>query len=63
MTRGIDDENWIQSSVDYNDYFRTHESLGDTRFDTLGCSIVTPKEIAEKVLKWLNSANEAESRS
>ena len=55
--RGIDDEGWIQSSVDYNNYFRTHESLGDTKFDTLDCSSGTPKEIAEKVLKWLNSVD------
>lgn len=51
--RGIDDEDWIQSSVDYNNYFKTHESLGDTKFDTLDCSSGTPKDIAEKVLKWL----------
>lgn len=51
--RGIDDEDWIQSSVDYNNYFRTHKSLGDTKFDTLDCSSGTPKDIAEKVLKWL----------
>lgn len=55
--KGIDDEGWIQSSVDYNNYFRTHESLGDTKFDTIDCSSGTPKEIAEKVLMWLNSVN------
>lgn len=51
--RGINDENWIQSSVDYNEYFRTHDSLGETKFQTLDCSTGTPKEIAEKVLEWL----------
>ena len=35
--RGIDDETWIQSSIDYNNYFRTHNYLGDTEFDTLDC--------------------------
>lgn len=51
--RGINDENWIQSSVDYNEYFRTHDTLGETKFEKLDCSTGTPKEIAEKVLAWL----------
>lgn len=51
--RGIDDETWIQSSIDYNNYFRTHNSLGDTEFDTLDCTNATPKEVAMKVLEWL----------
>ena len=50
--RGIDDENWIQSSIDYNNYFRTHNYLGDTEFDTLDCTNATPKEVAMKVLEW-----------
>ena len=48
--RGIDDETWIQSSIDYNNYFRTHNYLGDTEFDTLDCTNATPKEVAMKVL-------------
>lgn len=51
--RGIDDEIWIQSSIDYNNYFRTHNYLGDTEFDTLDCTNATPKEVAMKVLEWL----------
>ena len=51
--RGITDENWIESSVNYNEYFRTHSTIGDTSFETLDCSEGTPAEIAEKVLKWL----------
>lgn len=51
--RGIDDAGWIQSSVDYNNYFRTHNSLGETKFETLDCTTGTPEEIAEKVLEWL----------
>ena len=51
--RGIDDETWIQSSIDYNNYFRTHNYLGDTEFDTLDCTNATPKEVAMKVLEWL----------
>lgn len=51
--RGIDDAGWIQDSVDYNNYFRTHEVLGDTKFDKLECTMGTPVEIAKKVLEWL----------
>jgi len=51
--RGIDDETWIQSSIDYNNYFRTHNYLGDTEFETLDCTNATPREVAMKVLEWL----------
>lgn len=51
--RGIEDAEWIQGSVDYNHYFRTHETLGDTKFDTLDCTGGTPAEVAKKVLEWL----------
>lgn len=51
--RGIDSAEWIQSSVDYNNYFRTHETLGDTKYDTLDCSGESPAEVARKVLDWL----------
>ena len=55
MTEGrdIDDAGWIQSSVDYNNYFRTHDILDDTKYDTLDCTNGTPAEIARKVLEWL----------
>ena len=33
--------------------FRTHEVLGDTKFDKLECTMGTPVEIAKKVLEWL----------
>lgn len=52
--RKIEDADWIQGSVDYNEYFRTHNSLGDTRFKSLDCTNDTPEIVAEKVLEWLN---------
>lgn len=52
--RKIEDEGWIQDSIDYNEYFRTHDSLGDTKFECLDCTKDTPEIIAEKVLEWLN---------
>lgn len=51
--RGIHDEGWIQSSVDYNEYFKTHTMIGDTAFETLDCSYKTPEEVARQVLEWL----------
>ena len=51
--RGIDDAGWIQRSVDYSNYFRTHDILDDTKYDTLDCTNGTPAEIARKVLEWL----------
>ena len=51
--RGIEDPEWIQSSVDYNEYFKTHTSIDDTYFETLDCSNKTPQEVALQVLDWL----------
>lgn len=51
--RGITDEEWIKSSIDYNDYFRTHDSLGDTSFACMDCGNQTPSKVAERVLEWL----------
>ncbi|MCR5836969.1 MAG: AAA family ATPase [Lachnospiraceae bacterium] len=51
--RNIEDESWIQGSIDYNEYLRTHNSIEDTKYDKMDCSAETPKEIAEKVLEWL----------
>lgn len=51
--RGIEDPDWIQSSVDYNEYFKTHTTIGDTPFETLDCSGQKPEETAVLVLEWL----------
>ncbi len=51
--RGITDENWIQSSVDYNEYFRTHDCHGDTVFETFDISGKDVEEVAEYVIAWV----------
>ena len=51
--RGITDEEWIQSSVDYNHYFKTHRQLGDMAFDTWDISGKTPAEAADYVIQWV----------
>ncbi len=53
--RGIDEEAWINSSIEYNEYFRSHSKLGDLEFETLDIGNSTPYQAAFNVLKWLNS--------
>lgn len=55
MTEGrrITDDGWINSSVAYNDFFRTHGRIGEVRFDTLDTEGKTVPEAAEAVLSWL----------
>ena len=51
--RGITDEAWLNGSRDYNEYFRTHDALGDVHFDTLDITRLTPAEAAEQVHSWM----------
>ncbi len=51
--RRIEDKDWIQSSLDYNNYFRTHNTIGNTKFESLDCTNNPPTQVAEKVLKWV----------
>ena len=51
--RGITDEGWLNGSRDYNEYFRTHDTLGDIRFDKLDITRLTPAEAAQQVLAWV----------
>ena len=54
--RGIQDENWIQSSIDYNEYFKTHNTLGETAFETFDISGKTVAETADYVVEWVSEA-------
>lgn len=55
MTEGrqITDEGWINGSVQYNQYFRTHDKIGETAFDTLDTQNRSVEEVAADVLRWL----------
>ncbi len=53
--RGIMDEGWIQGSVAYNEYFRTHEKIGEVSFFTLDIDNKSPMEAAQSVLQWLDA--------
>lgn len=60
--RGITDENWLQSSVEYNRYFQTHHRLGDQYFDCLDITAKSVNEVADAVEAWVKRhLDEAES--
>ena len=52
--RGITDENWINSSCDYNRYFMEHTQVGDTKYELLDISMKSPKEVADDVINWVH---------
>lgn len=56
MTEGrhITDERWLEGSREYNEYFRTHDELGDVRFDKLDITRLSPAAVTEQVLAWMN---------
>ena len=51
--RGITDERWLNGSREYNEYFRTHNELGDVHFDKLDITRLSPDEAAEQLLNWV----------
>lgn len=53
--RGITNEGWINSSVEYNEYFRTHEKIGDVSFTTIDIDNKSPMEAAKCILDWLDT--------
>ena len=57
MTEGrhITDERWLEGSREYNEYFRTHDELGDVRFDMLDITRLSPDEAAEYVRTWVTA--------
>ena len=51
--RGITDEGWIQSSVDYNRWFQEHEYARGVRFQRLDIGGLSPEEAARAVEQWM----------
>lgn len=51
--RGIADESWIQSSVDYNRYFLEHEYVRGVKFERLDVGGVPVREAAKAVERWI----------
>lgn len=55
MTEGrrITDERWINSSLEYNSFFKTHNQIDGIRFDTVNTEGKTAVEVAAAVLRWM----------
>lgn len=51
--RGINDENWIKGSCDYNRYFMEHDHIGDTAFEVLDITNKEAFEVADCVVEWV----------
>ena len=51
--RGISDEDWIQSSVEYNNYFNTHTAINDIPFDVCDTEGKNLDEVVEEVKEWI----------
>ncbi len=50
--RGITDQGWLNSSVEYNRYFQTHSTIGETSFTTLDTTELSPDAVADRVWNW-----------
>ena len=57
--RGITDKGWIDSSVDYNNYFKTHAAIGETAFETLDIEGMAPENVALAVMEWFKKKMES----
>lgn len=53
--RGITDNNWITSSIHYNHYLKTHDYVGDMKYEVFDISGKSVSEVADYVIKWVNS--------
>lgn len=51
--RNITSEEWINSSIDYNNYFINHEKIGETKFSKLDITNMKVDEIADYVVQWV----------
>ncbi len=58
--RGISDEEWIKGSVGYNQYFMSHNSIGEVKYDTLDITDKSPEEVAKSILVWLQTKSKDE---
>ena len=50
--RGITNEEWIQSSIKYNNYFKTHTAINDMPFDVCDTEGKRLDEVVEDVKNW-----------
>ena len=53
--RGINDREWIQSSIDYNHFFKTHRQIGEMHFDVLDTEGKDVSRVAKEVGVWIKT--------
>ncbi len=51
--RKITNENWINSSCDYNRYFMEHDRIGDLEYEKIDITEMEPKEVAGYLVEWV----------
>ena len=51
--RGITDQGWIAGSIGYNEYFKSHNCIGNLSYETLNVDLKTPSEVADDVIQWV----------
>lgn len=52
--RNITSHEWLDSSAQYNNYFMTHDSIGDVIYDKLDITNMNVEKIADYVVNWVN---------
>ena len=52
--RGITNNAWINDSIEYNEFLRSHDSIGDLKFERLNISDLSVAQVADKVISWIS---------
>ena len=53
--RKVTDENWINSSMQFNNWLKDNHNKTEPNIDLLDTSNLTPKHAAEYVDRWIKS--------
>lgn len=51
--RNITSEEWLISSNEYNNYFTTHDRIGEVKYEKLDITLMSIEEIADYVTQWV----------
>lgn len=51
--RGIADENWINSSVTFNEWLKTHADKTEPNMAIIDNTTLSPAETAQKIDEWI----------
>lgn len=53
--RNITSEQWIEGSLEYNQYFKEHNTIGEIKFSCFDTTNKSTSEIADYVIGWVSS--------